>query len=85
MMTVKARLGRLDMPDDLETFLTRQLSENGFEVLPLHLRHAALVRHLDDHHRDQFGRLLVAQAKCEAVQLVSKDQWLQAYDIKVIW
>ena len=84
-VAIKARLGRLDVPDDLEAFFTRQLSENGFDVLPVHLRHAALVRHLDDHHHDPFDRLLVAQAKSEAVPLVSKDQWLQAYDIELIW
>lgn len=84
-VAIKARLGRLDVPDDLEGFFTRQLSENGFDVLPVHLRHAALVRHLDDHHRDPFDRLLVAQARCEVVPLISKDQWLQAYDVEVLW
>lgn len=84
-VAIKARLGRLDVPNDLEGFFTRQLSLNGFEVLPVHLRHAALVRHLDDHHRDPFDRLLVAQAKCETVPLISKDQWLQSYDVEVIW
>ncbi len=84
-VAIKARLGRLDVPDDLEGFFTRQLSENGFDVLPVHLRHAALVRHLDDHHRDPFDRLFVSQARCEKVSLVSKDQWLQAYDVEVIW
>ena len=84
-VAIKARLGRLEVPAELEDFFTRQLSLNGFEVLPVHLRHAALVRHLDDHHRDPFDRLLVAQAQCETVPLVSKDQWLQAYDVEVIW
>ena len=46
---------------------------------------SALVRHLDDHHRDPFDRLLVAQAKCETVPLVSKDQWLQSYGVEVVW
>ena len=84
-VAIKARFGRLEVPDDLEGFFTRQLSENGFEVLPVHLRHAALVRHLEDHHRDPFDRLLVAQVQCETIPLVSKDQWLQAYDVEVIW
>lgn len=84
-VAIKARLGRLDIPDDLEGFFTRQLSLNGFEVLPVHLRHAALVRHLEDHHRDPFDRLLVAQAQCETMPFVSKDQWLQAYDVELIW
>ncbi len=84
-VAIKARLGRLEVPNDLEGFFTRQLSLNGFEVLPVHLRHAALVRHLEDHHRDPFDRLLVAQAQCETMPLVSKDQWLQAYDVEVMW
>jgi PIN domain nuclease of toxin-antitoxin system len=84
-VAIKARLGRLDMPDDLDGFFARQLPLNGFTVLPVHLRHAARVRHLQDHHRDPFDRLLVAQAQCEAAALVSKDQWLQGYDVEVIW
>ncbi|MGF1477334.1 MAG: type II toxin-antitoxin system VapC family toxin [Geminicoccaceae bacterium] len=84
-VAIKARLGRLDVPDDLESFFTRQLSLNGFDVLPVHLQHAALVRHLDDHHNDPFDRLLVAQARCEKIPLVSKDRWLDAYDVEIIW
>ncbi|MEZ5935893.1 MAG: type II toxin-antitoxin system VapC family toxin [Alphaproteobacteria bacterium] len=84
-VAIKARLGRLDMPDDLEGFFADQLPLNGFTVLPIHLHHAARVRHLADHHRDPFDRLLVAQAQCEAVSLVSRDQWLSAYDVETIW
>lgn len=84
-VAIKARLGRLDLPDDLEAFFTRQLAINGFDILPVHLRHAALVRHLDDHHRDPFDRLLIAQAKSENVPLISRDPKLSAYDVEVIW
>lgn len=84
-VAIKARLGRLEMPDDLEGFFSRQLPLNGFTVLPVHLAHGARVRHLEDHHRDPFDRLLVAQAQCEAVPLISKDRWLSAYAIEVIW
>jgi PIN domain nuclease of toxin-antitoxin system len=84
-VAIKARLGRLDMPDDLEGFFARQLPLNGFAVLPVHLGHAARVRHLDDHHRDPFDRLLIAQAQYEAVPIVSKDRWLNAYAVEIIW
>lgn len=84
-VAIKAGLGRLELPDDLEAFFTAQLSQNDFQVLPVHLRHAAAVRHLGDHHRDPFDRLLVAQARSEDAPLVSRDRWLQAYDIEVIW
>jgi len=84
-VAIKAGLGRLDVPDDLEGFFTEQLSLNDFQILPIHLRHAASVRTLGDHHRDPFDRLLVAQAKSENIPLLTKDQWLQAYEVEVIW
>ena len=51
-MAIKAGLGQLKFPADLGGFLAAQLQANGFEVLPIGLRHAAAVRDLPRHHQD---------------------------------
>jgi len=83
-IAIKARLGRLHAPPDLTTFLTDQITINGFRVLPIELEHAARVRHLDDHHRDPFDRLLVAQAILEGLTLVTSDAVIGRYPVNVL-
>jgi len=59
-IAIKVRLGRLETPSDLASFLAEQITLNGFRTLSIELAHAIGVRHLTDHHRDPFDRLLVA-------------------------
>ena len=84
-MVIKMGLGRLELPEDLESFLARQLQVNGFRPLAMTLPHALAVRHLPDVHKDPFDRLLVAQAQHEELVLVSGDAALRRYPVPVIW
>lgn len=84
-IAIKAGLGRLTVPGDLESFLTEQLSRNALEVMPVHLSHALRVHSLPFHHRDPFDRLLVAQAMVERLSLLSADSQLSRYPVEVIW
>ena len=84
-ITIKARLGRLQVPGDLNTYLLRQLTENYTSVLPVHLSHALRVHALPDHHRDPFDRLLVAQAIVEEMPLLSADPRIARYPVEVVW
>lgn len=84
-IAIKARLGRLTLPDEPERFLAEQLAANAFQVLPVHLSHALRVYSLPDHHRDPFDRLLVAQAQVEGMAIVSGDPQLARYLVQVAW
>ena len=79
-LAIKARLGKLSMPDDLG----QQLLANSFVPMPVEVRHALAVRLLPDHHRDPFDRLLVAQAKTEGLTIVTADQSIPRYDVPVL-
>ena len=35
-------------------------------------------------HRDPFDRMLVAQARCEDLTLVTRDPHCQQYDVKIL-
>lgn len=86
-IAIKARRGRLSLAagEDLESFVAQQMAANGFEVLPINLRHALRIHSLPDHHKDPFDRMLVAQAISEELALVSANRTLAAYKVRVLW
>ena len=77
--------GRVEIPEPTAAFVTQQVRANGFEVLPIHLRHALAVASLPGHHRDPFDRMLVAQSIQEGLKLVSGDAQIALYDVEVVW
>ena len=84
-IAIKAGLGRLDMPDPLDRFVTEHLFRNHISVLSVQLSHALHVYTLPQLHRDPFDLLLVAQAQVERLPLLSSDKRLAEYDVDVLW
>lgn len=84
-ITIKAALGRLQLPDPPPEFIPDQLRKNDFGVLPVSMQHALEVSHLPPHHQDPFDRLLIAQARSEGIPLVSGDAEFRAYEVGILW
>ena len=84
-MAIKCSLGKLKLPDVMERFIPEQLAANGFSQLQIDCRHVARVAALAFHHRDPFGRLLVAQAIEEKLPIISSDPVFTKYGVKRIW
>jgi PIN domain nuclease of toxin-antitoxin system len=84
-ISIKAGLGRLEVPEDLEPFIADQLSRNAIQALPIYLRHALHTRTLPDHHRDPFDRILASQAVLEELPLLSADPLVSSYPVEVVW
>jgi PIN domain nuclease of toxin-antitoxin system len=61
-----------------------QLTINRVSLLPLRFEHAAQVSRLPWHHRDPLDRLIVAQAQCESLPLLTSDAQLEFYGIPII-
>ena len=83
-IAIKVKLGKLKLPSDVEQYVFRRMKEEQFTELPISSRHAARVGALPEHHRDPFDRILVAQAQCEELALVTADRQLAAYEVKII-
>jgi PIN domain nuclease of toxin-antitoxin system len=79
-MAQKRAVGKLRVPDDLE----RQIAANEFTELPITLRHGLAAGELPPHHRDPFDRLLIAQARCEGLTLVTANRKISAYDVPIL-
>ncbi len=84
-VAIKVSLGKLDIGGPYRGFFPEQMERNHFEWLPIADEHLATVATLPFHHRDPFDRLLVAQALCENLTLVSGDPALDAYGIHRAW
>jgi PIN domain nuclease of toxin-antitoxin system len=84
-IAIKISLGKYQLPQSFQTFMTEQIEQNALEILPITPAHAEVVASLPFHHRDPFDRLLIAQAIVEQVPIVSADVALDAYPINRIW
>jgi PIN domain nuclease of toxin-antitoxin system len=77
---LKTSVGKLRVPSGF----ARKLAAEPFEDLPLRAEHTPAVATLEWHHRDPFDRMLIAQAKCENLVLLTGDSALGAYDRLVL-
>lgn len=81
-LSVKYALGRLP-------FAPRALHDaclaTGFTLLPIALDHVLGVAALDQHHRDPFDRLLIAQARIEGLVIVTHDDAFRPYGVPILW
>ena len=84
-IAIKAGLGRIDIPDPLDRFVSEHLFRNHMDVLAIQLSHALHVVTLPQFHRDPFDRMLISQAQIERLPILSSDKLLAAYDVEVIW
>jgi PIN domain nuclease of toxin-antitoxin system len=77
---IKASIGKLDLPEDFFD----SIPKTGYEVMPIRITHLNVYRTLPMHHRDPFDRMLVAQARAEALTLISRDPGLAKYDVEIL-
>lgn len=84
-IAIKIGLGKLDLKKDWAAALKREMRHNGIAWLPVRPEHCERIPHLPLHHRDPFDRLLVAQAQCEDLAIVTADPHFAPYGVTVVW
>ena len=84
-MAIKQSLGKLDLEVELSKLISQQLPVLRVRRLPVTWQHAVEVAELQFHHRDPFDRMLVTQAHCEDLAILSADASFDAYDVERIW
>ena len=65
--------------------MTKTLSRNAIEALPVFLSHVLHTHTPPGHNRDPFDRLLVSQALFEKLPLLSANPQISHYPAEVIW
>ncbi len=77
---IKVPIGKLELPEDFFD----SVPEAGYEMMPIRISHLNVYRTLPMHHRDPFDRMLVAQARAEALTLISRDPEIAKYDVEIL-
>jgi PIN domain nuclease of toxin-antitoxin system len=79
---IKSAKGKLALNfDDVPAEARRR----GFRLLSISPEHAQLAGDLPKHHEDPFDRMLVAQARIEALPIVTGDAAFSPYRIPIVW
>jgi PIN domain nuclease of toxin-antitoxin system len=84
-MAIKVSLGKLSLQTDYDVIFPGVCDANGFQMLTPSLEHYRGLISLPRHHSDPFDRLMICQAKCEGLTLVSCDAHFQAYGVTPLW
>ena len=61
------------------------IASQDFRILDITLHHAYAAGNLPGPHRDPFDRMLTAQARAEALPVVSADPVFDVYGVRRIW
>jgi PIN domain nuclease of toxin-antitoxin system len=79
-IAIKQAIGKISQPADLPDLVR----SSGFREMRISFEHAITAGRLPLLHRDPFDRMLVAQAKCENLTLVTRDAHCQKYEVDVL-
>jgi PIN domain nuclease of toxin-antitoxin system len=79
-VAIKQSAGKLTAPPDLP----ERIRASGFAELAISSEHAIVAGRLPLIHRDPFDRMLVGQAQCEGLTLVTRDPQCQKYEVAVL-
>ena len=80
-ISIKASLQRVATKQSFYDVLPGELDRQGFRPLPVTFTHALAIRDLPMIHKDPFDRMLIAQAQCEGLTLLTADSALAAYPV----
>ena len=79
-VSIKQAIGKVAEPAELP----ERIRGSGFRELAISFDHAVAAGRLPPLHRDPFDRMLVAQARCDDLTLVTRDPRCQQYDVAIL-
>ena len=83
-IAIKISLDKFRFEKGFKKFL-ELIENNGFEIIPITFEHAITVAALEFTHRDPFDRLIIAQAISDKLTIITKDEYIEKYDVKTLW
>ena len=86
-MAIKSSLRKLAVPASLQQFVETYPARNDFGILQITAEHAETVARLlfpGSGHRDLFDRMIIAQAICHDLKIITRDTAFSDYPIQRI-
>jgi PIN domain nuclease of toxin-antitoxin system len=84
-IAIKVSIGKYPMTVPFEQFFMQGVEGNDFSILPIEIRHAAVLASLPMHHKDPFDRMIISQAIAEQMDVVSIDVAFDPYGVTRLW
>ena len=84
-IVIKAKLGKLPLPEPPETYIPSRVNYYGFQILAIEMKYVLHISKLENHHNDPFDRLLIAQSQIDRLPIITVDKKISLYDVAVIW
>ena len=72
-IAIKINIGKLELARPFAALIPEQLEEHQIKLLQICPDHLSRMLYLPLHHRDPFDRLIIAQAICERLPIISCD------------
>lgn len=79
-ISLKRALGKISAPEDMSGII----DDEGFNSLSINAYHGDQAGLLPDLHKDPFDRMLIAQAQSEGMVLVTADESIFNYPLRII-
>lgn len=84
-IAIKYGLGRLPLPEEPDRYVPRMRERSGVSLLPIGEPEVCQLHRLPPIHRDPFDRVLVAQANCHGMVIVTDDTVIRRYPVQTLW
>ena len=84
-VSIKARLGKLHLPAAPARCIPTFMAKQGLRPLPITLIHSVKIYDLPLYHHDPFDRLLISQAICDDLTVLTADRNFEKYPVKLLW
>jgi PIN domain nuclease of toxin-antitoxin system len=85
-LSIKIRSGKLRTLTSSIAFVHHSLAQDGIHILPVRYDDLFAMEQLDNHHKDPFDRILIAQAMTNGLRLLTGDDAIKLYaGVETIW
>jgi PIN domain nuclease of toxin-antitoxin system len=84
-IATKHRIGKLPGAALLAADVAGFVAAEGFNELPISIRHAQIAGNLPRIHKDPFDRMLIAQAITANMTIISNEALFGAYAVARLW
>ena len=84
-ISIKHAAGRLPLPKRPDIFVPMMREASGIERLDMDEESALHAGRLPGLHSDPFDRMLVAQAVVHGMAILTPDQEIEQYAVRVLW
>lgn len=84
-IATKHRLGRLPSADALSSDIGVYIAQQGFDEMAITVSDAHRAGALQEHHRDPFDRMLIAQALSRDMIFISNESLFDLYGVRRLW